>query len=203
EGGVFVNGGTVAPGNSIAAVRIDGNYRQTESGTLQIEFNPQGEHDVLAVSGSLDLAGTLELHPAEGWYDNAWRLEAAILPNGAGKTGEFDTVSAATASPTLTFGAQARGDQRYVLTAPRAGEALARAGNATPAEARPFFVALDFSAPDGSDVARALDQVSPQGYSAGLAASLLRERDVMESVLCGFGDGLRHAPGADWQAFAN
>ena len=59
EGGVFVNAGTVAPGNSIAAVRIDGNYRQTESGTLQIEFNPQGEHDVLAVSGSLDLAGTL------------------------------------------------------------------------------------------------------------------------------------------------
>lgn len=218
EGGVFVNAGTVAPGNSIAAVRIDGNYRQTESGTLQIEFNPQGEHDVLAVSGSLDLAGTLELHPAEGWYDNAWRLEVAILPNGAGKTGEFDTVSAATTSPTLTFGAQARGDQRYVLTATRAadaysrhgtndnaraaGEALARAGNATPAEARPFFVALDFSAPDGSDVARALDQVSPQGYSAGLAASLLRERDVMESVLRGFGDGLRHAPGADWQAFA-
>lgn len=217
EGSEFVNTGTVSPGHSIGSITVDGDFRQTASGRLQIEFSPAGEHDVLAVSGSLDLAGTLELHPAEGWYDNAWRLKAPVLPNG-GKVGEFDRVSVGTASPTLTFNAHAFGDQHYVLSANRpgdaysrygtnsnaraAGDALARAASTAPVGIRPLYVALDFSAPDGSDVARALDQISPQGYSAGLAASLLREREVLDSVLRGFGDGLRHAPASDWRAFA-
>src|SRR5690606_42028799 len=62
--------------------------------------------------------------------------------------------------------------------------------------------ARECSTPDGSDVARALDQASPRAYSAGLAASLMRERDVMDSALRGFGEGRRNAPGSEWRGFA-
>lgn len=60
-GNVF-NSGTVAPGNSIGTLSIHGNYTQRKSGTLQIEASSTSWHDVLVVSGTTRLAGSLELH---------------------------------------------------------------------------------------------------------------------------------------------
>ncbi|QIF03676.1 autotransporter domain-containing protein [Roseimicrobium sp. ORNL1] len=59
--GNVVNAGTVAPGNSIGLLTIRGNYRQTSSGTLEIEVASPGNHDVLVVSGHARLGGTLEI----------------------------------------------------------------------------------------------------------------------------------------------
>lgn len=216
--GEFLNEGTVAPGNSIGTLAVHGNYRQTSSGRLQVEFNSAGQHDLLAVSGALDLAGTLELQPEAGWYDAAWRFDMVPAAAAGATNGAFETVSIADVSPTLDFRASPKGGARYEVAALRASDAYSRhaAGDSArevgrtiernlaglPAGMTPFVAGMDFSARDGSGVARALEQASPQGYSAGLAASLLREREVMEHVLSGFGEGLRHAPGADWKGYA-
>jgi autotransporter-associated beta strand protein/T5SS/PEP-CTERM-associated repeat protein len=59
--GNVLNDGTVAPGNSIGLLTIRGDYRQTSSGTLEIEVAGPGNHDVLVVSGHVRLGGTLEI----------------------------------------------------------------------------------------------------------------------------------------------
>jgi fibronectin-binding autotransporter adhesin len=59
-GNVF-NSGTVAPGNSIGTLTIDGNYTQRRNGTLQIEAASVNHHDVLVVTGTAHLSGTLEV----------------------------------------------------------------------------------------------------------------------------------------------
>lgn len=218
DAGEFVNEGVMAPGNSIGTITVDGAFRQAASGRLHTEFNSAGAHDVVAVSGTIDLAGTLQLQPLEGWYDSAWNLDAQPVQGTGARTGAFDTVTVAHVSPTLSFAALPTAQQGVRLSAVRAADAYSRYGaddnaraagrvidaaaGGQPGEMRPFVQAMDFSTPDGSDVARALDQASPQGYSAGLAASLMRERDVMDSVLRGFGEGLRNAPGSEWRGFA-
>ncbi len=55
-GSVFNRGGMVAPGTSIGALSIQGNYTQT-AGTLQTEIASATSHDRLNVTGSATIAG--------------------------------------------------------------------------------------------------------------------------------------------------
>src|SRR5690606_21937451 len=109
DDGLFLNEGRVAPGASIGTMSVDGNFRQNSSGQLQVEFNPAGQHDVLAVSGTVDLAGTLEMTPVEGWYGNAYSLQAQPVAAGGTVAGGFEAVTVASVSPTLTFTARPLG----------------------------------------------------------------------------------------------
>ncbi len=59
--GNVTNSGTVAPGNSIGTLSIDGNYTQRSNGTLQIELTSPSNHDLLVVTGTAKLSGTLEI----------------------------------------------------------------------------------------------------------------------------------------------
>src|SRR5690606_19230615 len=103
DAGEFLNEGVMAPGNSIGTITVDGAFRQTASGRLHTEFDSAGAHDVVAVSGTIDLAGTLQLQPLEGWYDSAWNLDAQPVQGTGARTGAFDTVTVAHVSPTLNF----------------------------------------------------------------------------------------------------
>ncbi|PLC51838.1 autotransporter [Pollutimonas subterranea] len=213
----FSNHGTLAPGNSIGRMTVDGDYAQTSSGRLAAEFMASGAHDVVAVSGTADLAGTLQLTPMADWYSSAWTVQTGSVVDAAVQRGEFGIVAFASTSPTLDFSATALGGQRYLLEAHRAadaysqygqddneraaGQALQQVAGHAPSDAQSFFRTLDFSAPDGSEVGRSLSLVSPAGYSAGFAASLQRERDVMDTALRGFGEGLGNS-GSDWKGFA-
>ena len=55
------NNGSVAPGNSASTLTISGNYTQGAGGTLNIELDgtAAGQYDVLTVSGSATLGGTV------------------------------------------------------------------------------------------------------------------------------------------------
>lgn len=216
-GGVFANHGTVAPGNSIGRIDIDGDFQQSASGRLEMEFDADGGHDVLAVSGTADLGGTLALAPMADWYRSGWSAQTSDVVTAGAMLNQFDSVVLAQSSPTLDFSVSSLGGQRYQLSASRAPDAYSRhavggneraAGQALlglasrgPDGVGALFQALDFSAADGSQVGRTLGQISPQGYSASLAASLLRERDVMNTALRGLGDGMRSA-GTQWRGFA-
>src|SRR5262249_12394348 len=62
-GGSVLNSGIVSPGNSPGTLTVAGNYTQTTGGTLRIEIAGLGptEHDLLAINGTANLSGTLQV----------------------------------------------------------------------------------------------------------------------------------------------
>ncbi|MCZ3114723.1 autotransporter outer membrane beta-barrel domain-containing protein, partial [Acinetobacter baumannii] len=60
--------GTVAPGNSIGTLTINGNYVQTASGVYEAELAANGSADLLRVTGSAAPDGTLRLFASAGQY---------------------------------------------------------------------------------------------------------------------------------------
>ena len=73
--GNVVNLGTVAPGNSIGVLTIDGDYQQLgQSGMLHIELagpTPNTEYDRLIVSGAVTLGGTLAIELIDNFAPSA------------------------------------------------------------------------------------------------------------------------------------
>ena len=221
-------------GDAIGRIEIDGNFEQTATGVLAADFTPMGAHDTLAVTGTASLDGTLALDAMPGWYASDWTLDASVV-EAARTEGEFNTISSTLVSPSLEFVANPLGEGHYRVAARRgpdaysrhaendngrnAGEALQRAasalGAASSLAASPdqaafseFVTALDFSALDGSGVRHALSQISPAAYSAGVSASLHRERDVMDVALQGLrAPALGGAEGnravGSWRGFAS
>jgi subtilase-type serine protease len=216
-GSALVNAGTLAPGNSIGRISVNGDFRQTATGRLVAEFDGNGAHDVLAVSGNVDLAGTLELMPLADWYQNSWSVDTSTLVETASRNGSFSATQISHVSPTLQFNAGPLGGERYRLSATRAdnaysqygrdanqrdaGRALFNLASAGPAQAQALFRELDFSAGDGSQIPDALAQVSPASYSAAMAATLMRERTLMQTAHQGLNQSTQR-PGTDWQGYA-
>jgi len=216
-GSALINAGTLAPGNSTGRISVNGDFRQTATGRLVAEFDGNGAHDVLAVSGNVDLAGTLELVPLADWYQNSWSVDTSTLVEAATRSGSFSTTQITRVSATLQFSAVPLGGERYRLAAARAdnaysqyarnanqreaGRALFNLASVGPAQAQALFRELDFSVVDGSQIPDALAQVSPASYSAAMAASLMRERTVMQTARQGLGESTQQ-PGTDWQGYA-
>jgi hypothetical protein len=64
SGNLINNGGTLAPGNSPGTTTITGNYTQSALGTYEVEVGgllAGTEHDVLNISGTATLGGTLNV----------------------------------------------------------------------------------------------------------------------------------------------
>jgi T5SS/PEP-CTERM-associated repeat protein len=62
-----INAGTFAPGNSIGAMRVNGDYTQTNKGKLQIQLASPENLDALRVTGHITLGGTLAISLASGF----------------------------------------------------------------------------------------------------------------------------------------
>ena len=74
SGVAFSNAGVLAPGSSPGRLRILGNYVQTPTGVLDIELNgstPITDYDVLDITGSATLGGSLRIRTLEGAALNA------------------------------------------------------------------------------------------------------------------------------------
>lgn len=217
SGNTLLNAGTLAPGHSTGRISVKGDFQQTATGQLETEFDSNGAHDILTISGKAELAGTLSLQPLADWYQNSWAVDTASLVEANSYSGKFDTLQIHAVSPTLSFNADALGNERYHLSAHRAdyaysqygqndnqqqaGQALFKLALAGPASAQPLFRELDFSARNGSLIRDALDQVSPASYSAAMAASLTHEREIMQTARQGFSQSMAR-PGKDWQGYA-
>jgi autotransporter-associated beta strand protein len=87
--GNLVNRGTVAPGNSIGTLTVQGNYVHEAGSVLEVEFDAAGNIDLLSVTGTATLnGGTLRfvsLGGAEG-------TGGTFLTAAGGLTGTFATV---------------------------------------------------------------------------------------------------------------
>lgn len=218
--GAFVNDGTLAPGNSIGRIDIVGNYRQGNDGRLVMDVNGAGAHDVLAVSGIADLGGTLTVVPQAGdWYGPAWSLRSDELVQAGAASGSFSSINARLDSPTLTLETSPVDAHAFALrigrlptaysqygrndNAREVGRALYERVPQVRADSQSLYRILDFSAMDGSLVARSLDQFSPAAYSALAASSLNRERQVSDLVNARRISPSRTESGpGQWQAYA-
>jgi autotransporter-associated beta strand protein len=91
--GNLVNSGIVSPGDSPGTLTVGGNYTQSAGGTLRIEVAglAAGQHDLLAVSGHANLAGTLQLI-ALGGFKLQVGNQLTFLTATGGVSGSFSTV---------------------------------------------------------------------------------------------------------------
>jgi fibronectin-binding autotransporter adhesin len=92
NGNVTINGGTVTPGNSPGTLTINGNYTQGALGTLLIELGgtQQGKSDLLSITGSASLTGTLDIDLYDGYKPTVGDSFDILIANailGIGDTG--------------------------------------------------------------------------------------------------------------------
>ncbi len=97
--GNVTNNGTVAPGNSAGTLTISGTYAQGAGGTLDIELDgtAAGQYDVLAVSGTATLNGTVNFSGAATSGSFPFLTASSVSGTFAGQTG--------TLNPTLAYNA--------------------------------------------------------------------------------------------------
>jgi T5SS/PEP-CTERM-associated repeat protein len=69
--GNVTNAGTLAPGMSPGAIRIEGNYTQNAGSKLEIELASLGSYDKLGVSGDAALGGVLHVDLIDGYMPRA------------------------------------------------------------------------------------------------------------------------------------
>jgi autotransporter-associated beta strand protein len=87
--GSLTNNGTVAPGNSIGTLTVQGNYTHNANSVLEIEFDGAGNIDLLDVTGNANLnGGTLRFVSIGGAEGNG----GTFLRTGGTLTGTFATV---------------------------------------------------------------------------------------------------------------
>jgi outer membrane autotransporter protein len=92
-GGNVVNSGIVGQFNSPGTLTITGNYTQNAGGTLQIQIAGLGasQHDLLAVNGHANLAGTLQLVRLGG-FNLSPGDQIVFLTANNGVSGTFNNV---------------------------------------------------------------------------------------------------------------
>ena len=87
--GTLTNSGTVAPGNSIGTLTVQGNYVHNSGSVLEIEFDAAGNIDLLNVTGNATISGGtirfVSIGGAEG-------QGGTFLSTGGTLTGTFATV---------------------------------------------------------------------------------------------------------------
>ncbi|WP_431470279.1 autotransporter-associated beta strand repeat-containing protein [Sphingosinithalassobacter sp. LHW66-3] len=98
--------GTIAPGNSIGALRVDGDLVFGASGTYQVEFNPLGQVDRIDVTGTATLGGARVVAIGSGG-NYAPQTDYTILTAQGGVQGTFGGVTSDLAflTPALRYAA--------------------------------------------------------------------------------------------------
>jgi outer membrane autotransporter protein len=105
-GGLTVNGGTVAPGNSIGTFTVNGNFAQGAGSIYQVEVNPQGQSDLIAATGTATISGgTVAVQAQSGTY--ARNTTYTILTAAGGVSGAYSSVTSnfAFLTPSLSYNA--------------------------------------------------------------------------------------------------
>ncbi|MBB6488514.1 autotransporter domain-containing protein [Rhizobium lusitanum] len=85
------SGGTVAPGNSIGTLTVNGNYVQAAGSTYVAEIDPSGASDLIKVTGTATInGGTVSVLKAPGSY--APGTHYTLLTAAGGVTGTYGTL---------------------------------------------------------------------------------------------------------------
>ncbi|MFL5781542.1 MAG: hypothetical protein ACJ760_09535 [Thermoleophilaceae bacterium] len=130
KAGTFANtGGTVDPGDGVGQLTVDGNYTQGSGGTLAVKIqgpNPASDFDLLVVTGTATLGGTLTANTVGAQHDTYPVVQAQQV------TGTFDvygfsgqSYGVVTSSTAVTLVAAPFNTTRPAITGlPRVGNVL-------------------------------------------------------------------------------
>jgi autotransporter-associated beta strand protein len=105
-GGIVVNAGTLAPGNSIGTLTVRGNLVQAAGTTYQVEVNAAGLGDRINVGGAATInGGTVQVLAQSGTYGR--NTTYTILNATGGVTGAYSNVTSnfAFLTPSLSYDA--------------------------------------------------------------------------------------------------
>jgi hypothetical protein len=87
---LFINNGTIAPGNSIGTITVEGDYEATESANHEFEIDGT-QNDKLIVTGTATLAGSLTVTDITEEEDST--LETYTFIEGDPVEGEFENIT--------------------------------------------------------------------------------------------------------------
>ena len=88
--GDLANGGSIQPGDSPGTLSVQGNFSQSGGGTMAVELGGKlsGQHDLLSVSGSATLGGSLTVAVVNGYLPVA--ADAIPILTAASVSGTFN-----------------------------------------------------------------------------------------------------------------
>ena len=187
-------------------VTVVDKFINTQEATLETSFDADGHVNSIQ-AGSADLEGTLLIRPVRDFYasEDTIELQSPVDIQGSGALKANMTVALAEQidSPTLSFAM--KGDSftdngsipsvfasrsnnaysQYALdSASRStGHALDFIADKAHGDMQDLLEALDWSAPDGSDVADALKRLGPGAYDVAARASLIQQNEINLLVL--------------------
>lgn len=161
--------GTIAPGNSIGTLIIDGDYTQAAGSTYQVELAAPAASDLLQVNGRATLlGGTVRVFQGPGTYLLGQRY--GILSATSGVDGRFAAIDHSAFSPFLKFDL-AYGADKVTVDVVR-GASLASAANTH--NRRSAAGAVD---------AQSMDQSLPQRLTQLFPAQALDALDALSGEL--------------------
>ena len=88
--GSTTNQGTIAPGNSIGTMTVNGDHTQSSAGVYEVEINAAGQSDRINVSGAASLGGTVDVVAEPGTYSPGTTY--TILAAAGSVSGAFDSL---------------------------------------------------------------------------------------------------------------
>lgn len=187
-------------------VTVEDTFINTRGATLETGFDAGGHVNSIQAD-SAELEGTLLVRPVRDFYasEDTIELQSPVDIQGSGALKANMTVALAEQidSPTLSFAMKvdsftdngsmpsvftSRSDNAYsqyaLDTASRStGHALDFIADKARGDMQDLLEALDWSAPDGSDVADALKRLGPGAYDVAARASLIQQNEINLLVL--------------------
>ncbi|WP_411882996.1 autotransporter domain-containing protein [Polaromonas sp. YR568] len=196
-------GGTLAPGNSIGTLTVNGNLTFQAGSTYSVEVNPAGGNDRTNATGTLTInGGAVSVLAGAGTYSLATRY--TILNAAGGRTGVFGGASTNLAflTPSLTYDAN-----NVFLTLARNGVPYNALPGTTPNQQSASGALQNASGGAAGDMATVLGAVNSLSVAQALAAfdaisgaNLVALRRAGPSFAAAFGGQLQSRVGRNSQS---
>ncbi|MDI1351879.1 MAG: autotransporter domain-containing protein [bacterium] len=188
--GDLIMGGTIAPGNSIGTLSINGNYTQGNGSTYAIEINPAGQSDAINVICKATIAEgtTAKVIRQPGIYTPG--TQYTVLTVDGGLSGKYPTLTQ-TISPfldlLLSYDANhtylsVRMNKKNLVSFAQTSNQLATAIAANNLHSGNNVYDALINLPNGSDIRKALDGLSGQFYASSLNVFLEESRYIREAI---------------------
>ncbi|SFN74018.1 autotransporter outer membrane beta-barrel domain-containing protein [Nitrosospira briensis] len=176
--------GTIAPGNSIGTLTVNGNYVQLAGSTYEVEIAPAGVSDRIVVSGLADIqGGRVSVIAAGGAYAPGSRY--TILTANDGLTGRFDTL--AQGLPRINLGLAYDLNNvyldilRFCDIAGTRNQCAGGSGAESLGPGNPIYSAI-VDLPDQESARRAFNTLSGEGHASVKGVMIEDSRFMREAV---------------------
>ncbi|WP_308009212.1 autotransporter outer membrane beta-barrel domain-containing protein [uncultured Fusobacterium sp.] len=192
----FINKGTISPGNMIGKIVIKGNYKQENDGKINIDFDGNGNHDILEIIGNAYFStnSSMKLTPQKSYYSKSLKIDRNEFLKVVGiKNGEINNLvfddNIFTSSPTIKSAAfDSSSSQMTVLRNENPysrfsqnrntkdfAKAIDRISDQASGPIKDLIGALDFSS--SAAISSALSQATPNIYGNNIITTFEAEKE--------------------------